>query len=99
MFTGGLQVPNSLVLAIGGTGGNRTLVQFTVMTLRVQIYETPHISARGRAPDTIGSGAVFWLQDSKNFIAMADNAICFLAFISMLIFTLQFPFNCIMPSL
>ena len=53
---GGLQVPNSLVLAIGGTGGNRTLVQFTVMTLRVQIYETPHIAARGRAPDAIGSG-------------------------------------------
>lgn len=53
---GGLQVPNSLVLAICGTGGNRTHVQFTVMTLRVQIYETPHISARGRTPDTIGSG-------------------------------------------
>ena len=37
---GGLQVPNSLVLAIGGTGGNRTLVQFTVMTLRCK-YTKP----------------------------------------------------------
>jgi hypothetical protein len=37
-----------------GTGGNRTLVQFTVMTLRVQTYETPCNYARGRPHDAIG---------------------------------------------